>query len=110
MPPSQSSTASPTARIASAGSRRRTAGVIRVSRVPKQNTSTFRPVIAAAWAKCTSGRLYGAMDPDTSKISTSGRLLVRRERQARRKGSPSVRIDARRVPRISKRSPVVARR
>ena len=73
VPPSQSSTMRPISCSARSGSLVRSVRVTRVSRVPKQNTSTRRPAAIAANANCMSAREYGAIEPEMSRISTSGR-------------------------------------
>ena len=59
--------------IARSGSCVRSSRVTRVRRVPKQKTSTRRPAAIAAYPNWISAREYGAIEPLTSRISTSGR-------------------------------------
>ena len=80
----------------------------RVRRVPKQNTSTRRPAAMAANANCINAREYGAIEPEMSRISTSGRVRRPRSRHARWNGSPCVRSDRRSVRRTSNRAPTRA--
>ncbi len=72
VPPSQSGAASPARRSARPGSVRTSAGVIRVSRVAKLNTSARAPP-AAQYNSWIIARAYGSMDPEMSHSTTRRR-------------------------------------
>ena len=77
--------------------------VMRVSRVPSANASTFWRPATAAWTNRSSARAYGSIDPLTSSSSTSRRLRGRRlapvaaDRLAARLSSPPAPCGAGRV-------------
>ena len=63
---------------AASGSRSDSSRVIRVSRVPRANTSTRCRPITAAWANRTRARAYGSIDPLTSRSRTNRRGRIPR--------------------------------
>ena len=77
----------------------------RVIRVPKAKASTRARAATLACTYWSSSRAYGAIEPDTSRISTTRRGRSPGARQRRSRSSPPWRSDARAVARRSGRRP-----
>ena len=99
VPPDQSFTSAEQRASASSGSRRRSARVTLVRRVPNRKVETRR-VSPSACRKCRNSRVYSAIEPEMSQSATTGgglRDAARNSRSmiaAQRAAEAAARIDA----------------